>query len=234
MAKGYKKQEIISKCELAIKQIETFYQADFINYRGETIDTREFYSEVVSEFICHNIELFKNTIPSITRESSYKTTTHNGEYSENSNREEEITAMKIFNQSKNGHPYEFIGKILDYQIPLKSKESDVAGKIDLLSYDDKQKVLRILELKKKDSVETMLRCVIEGYTYLKTVNIEKLLHDFDLPNDTKVKASPFVFKYGVQYKEMLENRKQLKSLMTLLDSEPFYITEDNGLYVVGV
>jgi len=67
---------------------------------------------------------------------------------------------------------------------------------------------------------------------MQTVNKEKLLKDFTLPESTVVKASPFVFKAGVQYIEMKEERKWLKQLMTLLDSIPFYIVEDDGKYYV--
>ena len=111
--------------------------------------------------------------------------------------------------------------MIDYQTPLKNKREDEAGKIDLLAYDGT--TLRILELKKPDSVETMLRCVLEGYTYLKTANIAKLLEDFKLPSDTIVNACPFVFKNGEQHSEMMEQRPHLKRLMDLLDSKPYYI-----------
>ena len=121
-------------------------------------------------------------------------------------------------------------KLLTPQIPLKSERKDMAGKIDLLSYDGD--ILRILELKKPDSMETMLRCVLEGYTYKKTFDSRKLLSDFNLPNDTRIKSSPFVFRDGIQYKEMQQNRKWLKQLMGLLDSVPFYIVDNNGLYTV--
>jgi hypothetical protein len=227
----YTREEILNKCKERFSDIKTFYQADIINYRGMTSDTKEHYTEVVAEFVCNNIELFCNSIPNITRKASYKTASHKGEYSSTSNRTEEIAAIKMFNQSnKDGYVYDFIGKIIDYQIPLKSERKDMAGKIDLLSYDGD--ILRILELKKPDSMETMLRCVLEGYTYKKTFDSRKLLSDFNLPNDTRIKSSPFVFRDGIQYKEMQQNRKWLKQLMGLLDSVPFYIVDNNGLYTV--
>ena len=136
----------------------------------------------------------------------------------------------MYNQSKNGYCYNHIGKIIDYQTPLKTCRHDSAVKVDLLSYDGK--VLRFLELKKRDSTETMLRCVLEGYTYLKTADTEKLLSDFQLPPDTIIKASPFVFSGSEQHKEFLENRPQLKKLMALLDSKPFFIKENNNFYTV--
>jgi len=110
---------------------------------------------------------------------------------ENSNREEEKIAMKLFHSSQNqGKVFDIIGKIIDYQTPLKNVQTDDAGKIDLLAYNEKEnpKTLRILELKKPDSEETMLRCVLEAYTYLKVVDKDKLLKDFGLPKNTKIKG----------------------------------------------
>lgn len=65
-------------------------------------------------------------------------------------------------------PIEVVGLgsmvILDYEEPLREANSTKAGEIDLLAFDGEY--LRILELKKTDSNETMLRCVLEGFTYL--------------------------------------------------------------------
>ena len=228
---GYTRQEIMNECQERFSDVKTFYQAKMVNYRGVTSDTNEFYTEVIAEFVCNNIELFSNSIPCITRKTSYKTPSHKGKYLATSNRIEELIAIKIFNQSNKGvGNHQSIGKIIDYQTPLKSVRNDVAGKIDLLSYDGE--ILRILELKKPDSTETMLRCVLEGYTYKETLDKNKLLLDFDLPNETIIKASPLVFKDGFQNQEMQEDRKFLKKLMELLDSVPFFVVENNGNYLV--
>lgn len=78
----------------------------------------------------------------------------------------------------------------------------------------------------------MLRCVMEGYTYLKTVDSRKLLEDFCLPRDTVIKACPFVFWDSVPYKEYKEQRPQLSALMTALDRKPYFIRENNGTYII--
>ena len=122
--------------------------------------------------------------------------------------------------------------MIDYQTPLKNIQTDDAGKIDLLAYNEDTDTLRILELKKSDSKETMLKCLLEVYTYLKIVNKVKLLKDFGLPKDTIVKASPLVFFEGMQYKEMQEDRKNLKKLMEKMEIEPVYLIEENGKYKV--
>lgn len=226
---GYLRKEIIEKCDQAIKDVANFYKSDFINYRGKTSDTDEYYTEVIAEYVCDNIENF-HEIRKITRETSYKTCGHDGKYFDASNRVEEITAMKIFNQCKDGSEFDYVGKIIDYQTPLKNVKNDEAGKIDLLSV--LSDTVFILELKKEDSDETMLRCVLEGYTYLKTVDEDKLVDDFGLKGINKVCASPFVFRKMSQWKEMQENRPKLFQLMKLLNSKPYYISVQDNKFVV--
>ena len=223
---GYTRNDILEQCKATFQSISTFYKQPFINYRGKTDDTDEYYTEVAAEFLCGHITEFTNGIDAITRESNYKISSHDGVIKDpDSGRDEEIIAMKMY-----GKEYDFVGKIIDYQTPLKNTRSDEAGKIDLLAFDGK--TLRILELKKPDSIETMLRCVLEGYTYLKTVNVSKLLADFNLPGSTIVRACPFVFKNGEQYQEILGQRPHLKRLMDLLCSKPYYISEINGKFFV--
>ena len=61
------------------------------------------------------------------------------------------------------------GKILDYQVPLKNKSTDKGlGKIDLISVKESSKpgtkIIYFLELKKDNSKETLLRCLLEVYS----------------------------------------------------------------------
>jgi len=210
-----------------------FYKRKVVNYRGTTSDSKEYYTEVVAEWILKNIYLFDYIKP-ITREKSYKVDSHDGKNKDNdSNREEEKIAMKLFVLSQNqGKVFDVIGKIIDYQTPLKDIQTDKAGKIDLLAYNENEKTLRILELKRPDSKETMLRCVLEAYTYLKVVDKTKLLKDFGLPENTEIKACPFVFYGGEQHKEMKEDRKNLKDLIKKLGVEVIYLEEKDGEYSI--
>lgn len=224
MANGYKKDEIINKLE-NLKDISTLYKEDFINYRGDTTDTKEKYTEVIAEWLIKNFNLFDN-INKITRQSSYKVDTHDGKHNnQNSNRLEEIMAIEIFNQKS----LNILGKVLDYQTPLKNERDDKAGKIDIVSYNKDIKTVYLLELKKEDNEETMLRCVLEIFTYSKTLDKDKFLEDFNLPKDTKIKASPLVFFNGSQYKEMAgSDNKYLKDLIKKLEIELFYISKNNN------
>lgn len=228
---GYTRSDIRVQCEKAFRNKSTFYKQGFINYRGKTTDTKEYYTEVVAEFLCEHLSDYMDGIECISRKSSYKTEGHDGIYDPGSNREEEKIAMQIFAQSRDHGELDLIGMIEDYQTPLKSTADNEAGKIDLLSFDGR--VMRILELKKPDSKETMLRCVLEGFTYMKTADCDKLILDFGYdPANVVIKASPFVFYGGEQYKEMSQPRPHLRKLMALLDSKPYYIIENDNFVVV--
>nr|WP_314656929.1 hypothetical protein [uncultured Fusobacterium sp.] len=233
MGKVYSKDEITKMMEEAKSDMKNFYKKEFVNYSGETSNTKEYYTEIIAEWLLDNFYLF-DTIKMISRESSYKVKTHDGKIKdENSNREEEKIAMELFDYSQNkGVTFDIIGKIIDYQTPLKNVQKDDVGKIDLLAYNEKEKTLRILELKKPDSKETMLRCVLEAYTYLKIADKAKLLKDFGLPEDTIVKACPFVFFEGEQYKKMQEGREHLEELITKLGIEIIYLKEENEEYSI--
>ena len=229
MGKKYSKKEILEE----IQDMGNFYKRKVVNYRGTTSDSKEYYTEVVAEWILKNIYLFDYIKP-ITREKSYKADSHDGKIkNEDSGREEEMIAMKLFELSQNqGKVFDIIGKIIDYQTPLKNVQTDDVGKIDLLAYNENKKTLRILELKRPDSKETMLRCVLEAYTYLKVVDKDKLLKDFGLPENTKIKACPFVFYGGEQHQEMQKNKENLGELIKELGIEIIYLKEENGEYSV--
>ena len=233
MGKKYSKEEIIKKLEESKSEMGQFYSENFLNYISETSDKEGDYTEIIAGWLLDNIELFDD-IEMISRKSNYKVKTHDGVIkNEGSKREEEKIAMKLFELSQNqGKVFDIIGKIIDYQTPLKDIQTDKAGKIDLLAYNENEKTLRILELKKPDSKETVLRCVLEVYTYLKVVDKAKLLKDFGLPEDTVIKACPFVFYGKEQYREMQQDREHLKELIEKLGIEVIYLEEKDGEYSI--
>ena len=91
---------------------------------------------------------------------------------QSSNRKEEILAKLLFYQ----RDVKDLGYIFDYQTPLKASLSDSYGKIDLLGYNSKDKCYSIIELKYRPSGsdETLLRCVLEAYTYYKLFDLNQI------------------------------------------------------------
>ena len=215
---AYTRKEIIGKIEPPTKSL---YQKACVNYVGLTTDTKEKYTEVISEHVLTNLEEYKNSIITVSRRGSYKVKSHK-EYDykfadPSFLRSEERLARSLMGR-KLGNL-----EILDYQVPLKSPEGTKnkgLGKIDLLAWDGKSLV--ILEFKRPDSSETLLRCVLEAFTYWETVDREKLANDFrdktrDIDKDVPVRAAALVFKDSNPHKDWLDVKKpRVKELMERL------------------
>lgn len=217
---GYSKKEIIDKIN-KIENIEELYTNKIINYKGITTDTKEKYTEVIAQEILNNSNKYDfNKVKPIKRDKSYKSNTHSGQINERSNRREEIIAKKMYKNN-----YIDIGKILDYQIPLKDKKETKAGKIDLMAYNDLGKKLYLVELKNDSSEETLLRCALEIITYLKQVDGNRLKVDFDLDSDLEIKSAILIFEGTRPYSDFVQDKyvneliKKLKIDVFLAKSE---------------
>ncbi len=65
-----------------------------------------------------------------------------------------------------GKTFNSLGKIVDYQVPLKSEKTDDGkGKIDLLSFNSKTQTAYIIEVKIDTSTESPLKAFLEVNTY---------------------------------------------------------------------
>ena len=230
MYKAYTKAEVTKMVSSYFKDkdCKNLYKDKCINFTGETKDTKENYSKVIVGYLVEHIDEFKKGLSKIkvTRRDSYKTNSHNGISDFNFNkrpkgeRREEKIAHAMYFQYKD-KPAVF-GKILDYQVPLKSTKDDIGlGKIDLLSAKNgskpRNKKIYFLELKKDNSKETLLRCILEAYTYSKTIDKQKLCKDFSLPlpfDDNEFIIAPLVYK-GNHFEKQLEFVKPLVKVLDI-------------------
>ena len=158
-----------------------FYKAPIINYKGHVSgkskvnNTR--YSEVIADTLVSK-GYIKSWLELQPLRPNHFDTGHNHSESvdinklQSSNRKEEILAKLLFYQRE----VFGLGYIFDYQTPLKKTKNDSYGKIDLLGYNSKDKCYSIIELKYRPSgsEETLLRCVLEAYTYYKLFDLNQI------------------------------------------------------------
>ena len=120
--------------------------------------------------------------------------------------------------------YDIIGHMCDFQTPLKGSEKDSGvGEIDLFSYNKKTNTVYLLELKREDNKESILRCVLEIYTYWKQLRHENFLKDFKLPSNAKIVPAVLVFQNGKQHKQFQSDLIQTKKLMRKLKVKFFTV-----------
>lgn len=237
---NYTYDALISLCDEAIMSPSIFYKEGFIKSEEILEDGKTLRTEAIAKYILDNFEQF-DKIGSISRKKTYKTAGHDGDISKS--RDPKISERKLakilFSLSFNSdYRYEEIGKLLDYEIPLKNSLKDKGvGTIDLLAINDDKRKAYILELKKEDSPESMLKCVLEGYTYSRIVDKKRLFDSFDIPEDYMLVPAVFVFKHKEQWNQIQElkagKRPMLKDLIKQLSVETFFITSNNdGTYTV--
>ncbi|WP_370815307.1 hypothetical protein [Veillonella sp.] len=156
-----------------------FYKSSVVNYKGCVKDYKNLYSEVIAETLVNDnfIKDWLNLIP--VRPEHFKINHPNKDECLESikitNRKEEILAKLLFYQSN----IDGLGYIFDYQTPLKKTKNDSYGKIDLLGYNVDDKCYSVIELKYRPSgsEETLLRCVLEAYTYYKLLDLKQIKAD---------------------------------------------------------
>lgn len=158
---------------------------------------------------------------------------------------ETILCRDMYIRCKKVGYFDGIGKILDFQTPLArlrkvDKEkymSRKVGKVDLISYSSEEEpTIWLLEVKNEANNESMYRCVMEGFTYLQTIDKERFIKDLkkhDSQYDTiqtsiRFRTAPLIAYNGKQHEEMKEAsekpnlHKKLLELMHLLDITVYF------------
>lgn len=155
---------------------------------------------------------------------------HDGIIRNDSNRHEEKFAIGVLNKN-----LPFLGKIINYQVPLKAQQSDKAGKIDLISYrENPQNDALIIELKFKDNKETLLRAALEISTYYHMLSHDNFLSSYEEFNGLKPRdiRKALLLGEGTQsYDDAkhLENFSNVKKLMQELELEIYGLRSAEGL-----
>ncbi|HZK53012.1 MAG TPA: hypothetical protein VFC84_02230 [Desulfosporosinus sp.] len=209
---AYTKESIIEtleKCDA--KQI---YSSKIVNYTGKTSEPEnccDYYTEVIAEYLLKN-DLLKS-IPMITRITSYKTVSHDKDMNvPTSNRTEEILAIQL---------YKNCSEVIDYQVPLKNKRDDKAGKIDLLLFADDSLIFG--ELKIKGSQETLLRAVLEVESYYLTADKAKIIIDYG-KTGCSIQKAIIIFKESRQYDDFKNvNMPFIKKLLEKLGIKVYIV-----------
>jgi hypothetical protein len=233
-------QDIRKNVEEALTKPKFLYNNDFVNQTGAIKDGDKKNSEVAAAVILENIEKLENIRTIERKHASYKTDSHD----EIAGREnspidiskdsENIIAKKMYKKR-----FSYIGEIIDFEVPLNDKQGDKVGKMDLLSYDGSDAYL--LELKwintvRRSGRETLLRAVLEAYTYWITADRDKLLSDFkqQLPQGINLRKAVLAFRDSQQHRDFLAaDSKNVRELMRRLKVDLFiYAEKDDSVDVI--
>jgi len=227
-----KRDEVIREIKEVIAK-GYLYKSPVVNYKGKVSGEEEKYTEVVAGYLLQHLD-FLNSIEALQRARGYKIEHNIGKRAKKSNRHEELFASKM-----RGRKYKCLGKVIDFQVPLKpAKEGyDGVGKIDILSQCNSKAY--IVELKYGDNQETLLRAVLEIAYYNRWLWKEKFLKDFgnDFNNlrqqDIKEAVLLGVGTRSLEEANDLANRPNLKKLIAILKVKIFLINKKDEISIVA-
>jgi hypothetical protein len=232
------KKEIIDE----IKDVahEKLYRNDLVASKAldpRTTDTGEFYYDVIAEFlvseymangykILENIERIDKADKTYYQESHKELTAEERNSIGGKIRGEEWLARSLLGKTYNtGLKGRYIGTVIDYQVSLKGHQDDGAGKIDLLTYYSR--IMYIIEFKREDNQESLLRAVLEAYTYYKQVDIERLKSEYSNKFEyviDDVRPGVLVFAESRQHGQAKDSQP-VRTLAHILGVEIYIIEE---------
>lgn len=237
---AYKKEEVIKRIEQAVKAKDYLYKSNFVNYSGKVKGGEELYTEVVAGYLLKHRDFLKD-IKEFNRKLNYKVDHNTAKRKSVSNRHEELFACRLKKSEKYSS---FLGKVIDFQVPLKpenSKEYKKVGKIDLLSLAKADSKAYIIELKYGNNIDTLLKAILEIAYYYRWLWKEKFLADFRkelcgiVKSDIK-KAVLLGEEYTKSFKEAHElgKRPNLTRLIADLKVDIFSVDQDMNVNPVSI
>lgn len=227
---------------------EIIYTSDMVKGKSSMLD-KNGNQVVVTDYIAKKLIeteiLDKIEAIQMPEDKTYLIDSHDGTPTTgnaDSKRVEERIAMELYNEYSysNYHLY-----IADYQTPIcrdnsvKEGDSKHIGKIDLISVDPRRKEIYLMELKRPDNTESLLRCVTEIYTYFKQVDKVRLSKEIRkkfncrVNNIYKVLPAVLVFEGSEQHLQLRSKLfRNVQKLMLKLGVK-FFIVRPYSKYGIA-
>jgi len=199
---SYTEGKVIELADNALcDDINMLYTKKLINYQGQTSDTKRYYSDVIAQALLGKYDYLESLGVGVQiRKTKSFNCNHDG--CPNIERRlkryghikfsEKLLAIAFYNSNQN---FSF-GKIFDYQIPLKEKRTDAHGEIDMVAL--RENSIKLMEMKISGSAygETLLRALLEIFTYYKFLLNEKnkFIKDFSsiIDSNCQYKFQPVI------------------------------------------
>ena len=199
------------------------------------------YSNVISEYLINIniIEQYKNNKNIISRHDYYKNylmPNHKPLSEDEINtlseqeRKEEWEARSFLNNN-----FLYLGKIIDYQTPIKGVKTDTAGKIDILAYN-KEGYITLIEYKRQDNPENLVRAILEICTYFYQIDKKQLIEEI-LEKNTEYKIDKEPKKCVLLYKDSILHKQYKESvykLAKILEVEVYVLQKINDGYLIEI
>lgn len=211
MSRGLSKTELEMEWQALPKNWYAIYQWERTS--------RASYLEWIAEWIVDSfpyIQLLTNGI----RSRTFRVSDHRGQISLNT-KIEQLTEKRLVRAMFNSRLLPVLGKVIDYEIPLKDTDEATHGDIDLLCI--LPGTCLCVEAKKPKASESILKALLQAYTYTSLVSTKKSLFFSSFQLDPQLQLAPSILTFasaqsGWQLKE-ISKYPHLRKLIEMLDNQ---------------
>ena len=211
MTRGYEKDKLKLAWNSVSKDWYSIYQW------GRTSGAA--YTEWIAEWIVESFDLIRLETAGL-RMNRFKTEDHKGQaqlQTDISQFTEKRFVRAVFNLGEISP----LGKIIDYEVPLKATGSAEHGDIDLLCLASGD--LLCVEAKNPQKSESVLKAILQAvvYTWLASVHIDKFIDEFKLPMPTRLTPAILIFRDSASGRQLGHwgNHPHLAALLQKLDTK---------------
>ena len=183
---------------------------------------RKSYSDNIADIIVNDFHLI-NLVRKDLRQNNFKIDDHCGQ-TQLSTSITQFTEKRFFRalfNFANEQPLEHIGIVIDYETPLKASKGAKHGDIDLLARDNNN--LFVIEAKKHNSSESILKAILEAYVYSKLVHSvkERFYSDFGFTSELILTPTILTFKSATSGEQLLSinDYPNIKRLLNNLNKD---------------
>ena len=134
-------------------------------YQWPSLAVSAYTEETAALILAHYTEIRLNVVG--LRQANYALDAHRGQCALQTNISQ-FTEKRFVRAMYNLGTHHELGQMLDYEVPLKAYQAAPHGDIDLLSQLDDS--LLVIECKQHHSKESILKGLLQAYTYTRLVN----------------------------------------------------------------
>ena len=235
----YSKDETLKAFSSAMENWEELYKSDLIKRTGKVLGGSEYHTDIYAQKILEHLDdlIQPDKIGVIARDEKkfYKQEHPMIAFEEDRLYElkkqgKKLSFEKHKARSLQGKSLQTLGTVIDYQTPLykekRTEEGRTLGEVDLLSNNQETNTVYMIEFKWKTNKETLFRCILEIYTYWRTIPKDRLLKDFCICSSAKLRKVVLVYDTCLAYKEYKSSQHlNVRKLMTELGVELAVIDE---------
>jgi hypothetical protein len=173
------------------------------------------YTEWVSGWLAERVDEI-STLPHGLREQGFRQNSHNGQARLKAGTEHRLTEDRIFRAVFNLGEMPLMGRVLDYQVPLKKSQDAKHGKVDLLCGTTDR--LFCVEAKRPESRESILKAVLEAFVYTSLVANRRATFalEYELPGHLLLTPAVLIFEGAPAFQRQLKCGHQNSKLSRLI------------------